>query len=87
MDMHPEDIKAAIRKKGGSLAALARAQEASGKPAISIQALSQALQARVSARCECIIADFLEVHPRQIWPSRYRANGTRIGNAMREVAA
>ncbi|WP_288987665.1 helix-turn-helix domain-containing protein [uncultured Sphingopyxis sp.] len=86
VDMHPEDIKAAIRKKGGSLAALTRAQAAAGKP-ISIQALSQSLQARVSERCEYIIADFLEVHPREIWPSRYRANGTRIGNACRQVAA
>lgn len=85
--MHPEDIKAAIRKRGSSLAALARAQELEGKPAITIQALSQALHARVSARCEDIIADFLEVPPSAIWPSRYRANGTRIGNTPRKAAA
>ncbi|WP_336958715.1 helix-turn-helix domain-containing protein [Sphingobium aquiterrae] len=81
MDWHPEDIKAAIRKKGSSLAELAR------REGISTQALSLALQARVSARCELIIADFLNVHPSKIWPTRYKADGERMGFSRGRAAA
>lgn len=81
MDWHPEDIKAAVRKGGSSLSALAR------KEGVSAQALSLALQARVSARCEQVIANFLKVHPQEIWPSRYRPDGSRMGNTRPKAAA
>ena len=81
MDWHPEDVKAAIRKAGGSLTALAR------REGVSTQALSAALQARASERCDNVIAGFLGRDPREIWPSRYRQDGTRLGNARRKVAA
>lgn len=81
-DMHHEFIKAAIRQKGGSLAALAAHEKQAGRT-ISAQALSLALSGRVSARCEQIIADFLEKHPKEIWPSRYRADGSRIEKMRR----
>lgn len=80
-DWHPEDIKAAVRKAGSSLAELA------SDAGISKQALSLALQARVSERCELIIADFLKLHPRTIWPSRFREDGRRIGASRRSKAA
>lgn len=81
MDWNPEDIKAAIRKAGGSLTFLAR------REGVSPQALSIALQARTSERCDKIIASFLGRDAREIWPSRYREDGTRLGNARRDAAA
>lgn len=80
-DWHPEDIKAEVRKRGSSLAALARAA------GVSTQALSLTLQARVSERCERVIADFLKIHPQQIWPTRYRSDGSRLGTRKASVAA
>ncbi|QCI93255.1 helix-turn-helix domain-containing protein [Novosphingobium sp. EMRT-2] len=77
-DMHPEDIKAAIRKRGTTLADLAAAN------GVSKQALGLAINARVSARCEGIIADFLERPASEIWPSRYGKDGQRI--KMRRAA-
>ncbi|MGE4321783.1 MAG: helix-turn-helix domain-containing protein [Sphingobium sp.] len=71
-DMHPEDIKAAIRKRGRTITALA---EAHGLPK---QVVSMAISARVSARAEAVIADFIDVPPQAIWPSRYDADGKRI---------
>ncbi len=71
-DMHPEDIKAAIRKKGMTIAALA---EANG---MSKQALAMAIGARVSAPAEAIIARFIGMEPAKIWPSLYLSDGRRI---------
>ena len=71
-DMHPEDIKAAVRKTGLSLASLARAN------GMKKQTLSLALQARVSERAERVIADCIRIAPAKIWPSRYGRNGRRI---------
>ncbi|MGB3930130.1 MAG: helix-turn-helix domain-containing protein [Sphingobium sp.] len=70
--MHPEDIKAAVRKAGATLSALGR------KNGLSRQQMSLALHARVSAKAEKIIADFLDLHPRSIWPSRYDKTGNRL---------
>lgn len=72
MDWHSEDIKGAIRKRGSTLSALAKSH------GISAQALSQAILERSSARAEIIIAEFIGLHPQQIWPSRYDAKGTRL---------
>lgn len=71
-DWHAEDIKAAIRKKGSSLAELAKQSE------LNRQLLSSCLRNRVSERAERIIAEFLGVKPHQIWPSRYVKNGKRV---------
>lgn len=81
MDWNPEDIKAEIRKAGGSLTALAR------REGVSTQALSIALQARTSERCDNLIAAFLGRDAREIWPSRYRPDGSRLGNTRRKAAA
>lgn len=71
-DMHPEDIKAAIRKSGVSITALAESH------GISKQTLSLAIGARMSARAERIIADCIGLDPATIWPSRYGRDGQRI---------
>lgn len=71
-DMHPEDIKAEIRKRGSTLAALAAAV------GMHKQVLSLALASRTSWRAEAAIAAFLEKPAASIWPSRYDDNGNRI---------
>lgn len=82
MDWHSEDVKAAIRKRGSTLTALAKAN------GISVQALSRAIFERSSARAEIIIAEFLGVHPMKIWPSRYDASGARLTRLeIEQVAA
>lgn len=70
-DWHPEEIKAAIRMRGSSFEKLSR----DGR-------LSEGA-CRVAARRphfggEKVIAAFLDLPPRKIWPSRYRKNGSRI---------
>lgn len=69
-DWHPEDIKAAVRKSGTSLAALAR--EAGMAP----NAFGHVLRFP-RATAERVIARALDVHPKVIWPSRYHRNGAR----------
>lgn len=71
-DWHPEDIKAAIRKRGGTVAQLAR------DSGVSKQALGQCIERRASEHGDQIIAHFLGLKPHQIWPSRYTAKGQRI---------
>ena len=69
-DWHPEDIKARIRKRGTTLAAVARRAgmtDASVRIALSLP----------RAEAERVIAAALGVHPMVIWPSRYHADGER----------
>lgn len=70
-DWHPEDIKAAIRKRGTTLAKLAKTA------GVSKQLVSTALERRASEHVDDVIADFLGLKPHQIWPSRYN-KGQRI---------
>lgn len=80
--MHPEDIKAAIRKAGSTLTALAK------ETGVPRTALSMALHARISAPAEAAIANFIGKHPAEIWPSRYSQDGKRLTLLeMRKVAA
>ena len=81
MDWHSEDVKAAIRKRGSTLTALAKAN------GISAQALSRAIFERTSARAEKIIAEFLGVPPMKIWPSRYSKAGARLSRLEVEKVA
>lgn len=80
-DMDPEDIKAAIRKNGRTMASLALAS------GVHKQTLSLALRARVSSKSELVIADFLGMHPMDIWPSRYDRDGKRLTMVARKGAA
>ncbi len=63
-DWHPADIIAALRKRGTTLAAVSRAA------GLSSSTLANALT-RPWPKGEWLIADRLEIHPSEIWPSRY----------------
>jgi len=63
-DWHPADIIAALRKRGTTLAAVSRAA------GLSSSTLANALT-RPWPKGEWLIADQLEIHPAEIWPSRY----------------
>lgn len=69
-DWDPEDIKAAVRKRGVTLAGLARAAGLDG----AALRLALVLPRKAAERA---IADFLGVHPQVIWPSRYNKDGSR----------
>lgn len=62
-DWHPADIIAALRKRGTTLAAISEA-------GLSSSTLANALS-RPWPKGEWIIANFLGIHPSEIWPSRY----------------
>ncbi|MBE8596392.1 MULTISPECIES: helix-turn-helix domain-containing protein [unclassified Xenorhabdus] len=63
-DWHQADIIAALRKRGTTLAALSR------EAGLSSSTLANALS-RQWTKGEWIIADYLKIHPSEIWPSRY----------------
>ncbi|CAM3850487.1 helix-turn-helix domain-containing protein [Xenorhabdus thuongxuanensis] len=63
-DWHPADIIAALRKRGTTLAAVSRAA------GLSSSTLANTLS-RPWPKGEWIIAKHLELHPSEIWPSRY----------------
>ncbi len=64
VDWHKADIKAALEKKGTSLALLSR------NAGLSSTTLANAL-ARPWPKGEYMIANALAIHPAEIWPSRY----------------
>jgi len=68
-DWHPEDVKAAVRKTGITLSALAENAGFEGSAA------RQALK-RPWPKAEAVIARRLKLHPKDIWPSRYSPDGT-----------
>lgn len=68
---HPEDIKAAIRKKGVNVSDLGKDHGLSGS------AMRLALWQPVP-RADKVIADFLEVPLHALWPDRYDAEGHKI---------
>ncbi|HFF8638887.1 TPA: helix-turn-helix domain-containing protein [Yersinia enterocolitica] len=63
-DWHPADIIAALRKKDTTLAAVSR------KAGLSSSTLANALT-RSWPKGEWLIAECLEIHPSEIWPTRY----------------
>lgn len=63
-DWHPADIIAALRKRGTTLTAISR------EAGLSSSTLANALS-RPWPKGEWIIANFLAIHPAEIWPSRY----------------
>ncbi|WP_145496146.1 helix-turn-helix domain-containing protein [Yersinia bercovieri] len=63
-DWHPADIIAALRKEGTTLAALSR------KAGSSSSTLANALT-RPWPKGEWLIAECLNIHPSEIWPTRY----------------
>ena len=59
-DWHPEDIKAEVRKRGGTLAQIARRLGVSG------QSVTAAINGRTSERCERAIAEY-KADPKLHW--------------------
>jgi len=68
-DWHPEDIKAALRKRGVTLTALSvKHGWAKGTAAVVLR--------RPAASVQAAIAAVIGKPPQAIWPSRYNADGT-----------
>jgi len=67
-DWHPADVKAALEKRGYSLARISR--ELGLKPTTA-NAVFQKRYPRVQER----IGRILDMHPSWIWPSRYDESG------------
>lgn len=67
-DMHPADLKALLEKRGLSLAQVSR--NAGYSPTSAGRALRTPWPAM-----EEIIAEAVDLHPIDIWPSRYDASG------------
>lgn len=79
-DWHAEQVKAAVRMRGSTLSALA---EANGYEASSF---GKALRQQWPA-VERIIAQFLDLRPQHIWPSRYDRSGSSIRSKARRARA
>lgn len=75
-DWHPADVIAALRKVNWSLRQLSLVNQL--KPGTVNKALIQAYP-----KAEKIIADALGIEPRDIWPTRYHADGTPNRNGGR----
>lgn len=69
-DWHPADIKAALHKKGITLASIADAYGLTSSSALS------STFTRSYPLNEKRIADAIGVHPKVIWPTRYNADGS-----------
>ena len=74
--MHPEDIKAAIRKKGVTLTALAELNDLP-KSACRVALIKPYFTA------ETVIAEFLELPPKDLWPDRYDKKGLPLQPRIR----
>lgn len=68
---HPQEIKAAVWMLGSTFEGLAKAS------GLAIDACATAAK-RPHFDGEFALAEFLGLSPREIWPSRFRADGTRI---------
>ncbi|CDG16784.1 helix-turn-helix domain-containing protein [Xenorhabdus doucetiae] len=80
-DWHPAEIICALRKRGTTLAAVSR------EAGLSSSTLANTLS-RAWPKGEWIIANYLDVHPSEIWPSRYfDQNGQLIERAARKAIA
>lgn len=77
---HHEDIKAEVRKRFGSLAAL------SARLGVTRQAISGVLvNPQASITLEKRIAAELGVPPFAIWPTRWRMDGSPVARADRSL--
>jgi len=79
IDWHPAKVKMELHMRGITLSGLA---QASGLTSSST--LSAALTRSYPAN-EKRIADALGLHPKEIWPSRYFADGTRKPQGFRAI--
>lgn len=79
-DWHPETIKSEIRKKAGSVAELARAN--GYKSTHTFMNVFRMPYPKI----QNIIADYLEVPAKEIWPSRYQQPTKITPSIHRKVA-
>ncbi|CDH04865.1 sugar fermentation stimulation protein B (Ner-like protein) [Xenorhabdus bovienii str. oregonense] len=80
-DWHPAEIICALRKRGTTLAAVSR------EAGLSSSTLANTLS-RAWPKGEWIIANTLEIHPSEIWPSRYfDQEGKLIERTTRKAAS
>ena len=70
--MHPEDIKAAIRKTGITLRGLAL------RNGLSESAVRQAIIVNSCPAGDRVVIEYLGLHPHAIWPDRYDRDGNRV---------
>lgn len=75
--LHPEDIKAQIRKRGTTLTQLALDNDL-GKSTIRVCLLKSV------PRAEKVIASFLNLSTHALWPDRYDVDGNRIKQPKKE---
>ena len=78
-DWHPADIKAALHKRGITLAGIAKAHGMT-----SSSTLSSTFTRSYPAN-EKRIADAIGVHPKIIWPSRYYESGDPRPRGFRAI--
>ncbi|OQA32592.1 MAG: DNA-binding transcriptional regulator Nlp [Betaproteobacteria bacterium ADurb.Bin341] len=78
-DWHPADIKAALHKRGITLAGIAKVYGLRDSTSLS------SCFVRSYPANEKRIADALGVHPKEIWPSRYYENGEPKPRGFRAV--
>jgi len=78
-DWHPADIKAALHKKGITLAGIAEAYGMNSSSSLS------STFTRSYPLNEKRIADAIGVHPMVLWPSRYNKDGSVKPRGFRMV--
>lgn len=78
-DWHPADIKAALHKRGITLAGIAEAYGLTSSSTLS------ATFTKSYPANEKRIADALGLHPKDIWPSRYYESGEPRPRGFRAV--
>lgn len=71
-DWHPADIKAALEKAGYSFARIARENGYKGS-----RSTSNVLRLQWP-RMEALVGELLDLHPMEIWPSRYDTHGNPL---------
>lgn len=74
---HPEDVKAAVRKKGTTLAALARKNDLS-------DSTTRASLYRPQPSGNAVVAKFLGKSLHEIWPEWFDDQGNRIPNSFKK---
>lgn len=79
-DWHPADILAAFHKRGLTLLELSRRCGIKGS-----STLSKAMVDTAYPINEKRIADALGLEPKDIWPTRYNADGTRKSFGLRAM--
>lgn len=78
-DWHPADIKAALHKRGITLAGIAKAHGLRDSTSLS------SCFVRSYPANEKRIADALGLHPKEIWPSRYYESGEPKPRGFRAI--